>query len=79
MGTSGINQDLESLATSGQDSAESESDILRPCAGECGQKILFFGFPGTGEEWTKEIEGALCMECRSKPLKHIPVKRSNDD
>lgn len=46
-------------------------DILRDCAGGCGQKVLFFGFPPPGE-WSDQVEGALCLTCRAKPLAHTP-------
>lgn len=52
---------------------EDGADILRICAGGCEKKILFFGFLETGVEWGAEVEGALCLECRAKPLKHTPV------
>lgn len=52
---------------------EDGADILRICAGGCGKKILFFGFPETGVEWSAEVAGALCLECTAHPLKHTPV------
>lgn len=53
---------------------EDGNDLLRLCAGKCGKKILFFGFPGS-DDWAEGVEGALCVECRSKPLKHIPKEK----
>jgi fermentation-respiration switch protein FrsA (DUF1100 family) len=50
---------------------EDGNDLLRECAGKCGKKILFFGFLDSSD-WGEGVEGALCVECRSKPLKHIP-------
>lgn len=76
---------LSTIKTSGSLSAEANekdiaivvedgNDLLRTCAGGCGKKILFFGFPETGIEWSREVEGALCLECRASPLKHTPVQ-----
>lgn len=76
---------LSTVKTSGSLSAEIDekdaavpvedgNDLLRVCAGGCGKKILFFGFPETGVEWSAEVEGSLCLECRSSPLKHTPVQ-----
>lgn len=53
---------------------EDGNDLLRECAGGCGKKILFFGFPEPGE-WGEQVEGSLCVECRSKPLKHTPKEK----
>lgn len=36
---------------------ETGNDLLRECAGECGQKILIFG---------DEKEGAFCLDCKAK-------------
>lgn len=44
---------------------EDDSDILKDCAGKCGQKILDFGMPVTGD-WGMNTEGAYCLECRAK-------------
>lgn len=42
-----------------------ENDILRDCAGKCGQKILDFGMPA-GDWGDSMVEGAFCLECRSR-------------
>lgn len=44
---------------------EDNSDILRDCAGKCGQKILSFSLPST-DNWGDNTEGAFCLECRAK-------------
>ncbi len=51
-------------------SIDDGSDLLRECAGGCGKKILFFGFPEIGSNWGAEVEGTLCLECSSSHLKH---------
>jgi len=40
---------------------ETGNDLLRLCAGGCGNKILFFGFPET-EDWSESVIGALCVQ-----------------
>ena len=52
---------------------EDGNDILRECAGGCGKKILFFGFPDEND-WGENLDGALCLECKSNPLKHTPYQ-----
>lgn len=39
---------------------EAGQELLKLCIGECGNKILIFG----------NEEGALCLECKAKKLKH---------
>lgn len=46
---------------------EDGSDILRECAGGCGQKILVFG--PQPDDWGEGVAGAFCLECRSRPFK----------
>lgn len=50
-------------------------DILQPCAGGCGKKILSFGFSGDSD-WGEKMAGTLCIECLAKPLKHEPAGES---
>lgn len=50
------------------------NDLLKDCAGGCGKKILFFGFPGSAD-WGEELEGSLCIDCRSKTFKHTPKEK----
>jgi hypothetical protein len=69
-------------STSGDDRdlvvpVEDGGDLLRECAGGCGKKILFFGFP-KNKDWGSQLEGALCVECRSKPLKHVAGKEKKE-
>lgn len=45
---------------------EDGSDILRDCAGGCGQKIFIFA--GTVEDWGANVEVAHCLPCRVKLL-----------
>lgn len=54
---------------------EDGSDLLHECAGGCGNKILMFGVLNM-EDWGRAAEGALCLECKMKPLKHDPKKKS---
>lgn len=51
------------------------NDLLKECTGGCGKKILFFGFPDDESEWGDGVEGAYCIDCRSKPLKHTPKEK----
>lgn len=44
---------------------EDGSELLRECAGGCRKKILIFTF-STPEDWGEEIEGALCLECKTR-------------
>lgn len=67
----GFEQETVAMS-SGSDADSIAFEMLRPCMGGCGQKILFFGFPENKEDWGSQVEGTLCLECRSKPLKHIP-------
>jgi len=41
-------------------------DILRPCAGLCGQKILYFEMGSDQDSWENRTDGAYCLECRAK-------------
>lgn len=66
--TSGSLVDHESDSA---EAVEDGNDLLKECGGGCGKKILFFGFPES-QEWPEGVEGALCVECRSKPLRHVP-------
>lgn len=51
------------------------SDMLIECAGGCKKKILFFGFEKS-EDWGEGVEGALCIDCRARPLKHASGSES---
>lgn len=50
---------------------EDGNDILKQCAGGCGKVVLFFG-TNLADDWGAGVEGSLCLECRSKPLRHVP-------
>jgi hypothetical protein len=47
-------------------------DLLKLCAGGCGQKILVFSLES--ENWGEHIDGALCLECKTKQITYDDVR-----
>jgi hypothetical protein len=47
-------------------------DLLKLCAGGCGQKILAFAV--SSDDWGEHIDGALCLECKTKQITYEDVR-----